>query len=268
MKLLFLFLAIAISGCAVKQSSINKSSESSAIQLTKDISVQNSTALDKLVTRLNWSTSEFGDHTKFSTWWCQAKDRSNQLEIVREQYKELCRSKGGIYAKPFCKTPFGTDLVIFYANIHSDGMCTDYYQKFSASIVEPLSQLESPNYLATLKSLGYLTEKQAQIAKKEENKNKHIDARNRHMKNQKFIEQLEEEVQEMQRIGTAVCKYQPSPLGIVKYYGFTEKSANNKIKIFISNAHWKDSPNGTIGGFKQTYTWDSPYNWRLCRNLK
>jgi hypothetical protein len=65
----------------------------------------------------------------------------------------------------------------------------------------------------------------------------------------------------MRKVGAHVCK--ELDRGII-YSGYVESVADEKVRINISSAVYKNSPNLSPGGFRPFTIWESPMQWYLC----
>lgn len=70
---------------------------------------------------------------------------------------------------------------------------------------------------------------------------------------------------EKQKIGTAICKIISDRRGAVRYIGYVENTANGKVQIRLSSAHFVSNPQIGPGDFTQTIIWDDPESWDLCQ---
>ncbi|MRW94873.1 hypothetical protein GJ699_33465 [Duganella sp. FT80W] len=65
----------------------------------------------------------------------------------------------------------------------------------------------------------------------------------------------------IRQVGAHVCK--ELDRGII-YSGYVESIVDEKVRINISSAFYKSSPNLSPGGFKPFSSWESPMQWYLC----
>lgn len=65
----------------------------------------------------------------------------------------------------------------------------------------------------------------------------------------------------IRKIGAHVCKQYS---GGVIYSGYVEGITDNKVRINIADAYFKDNFGNRPKGFSPSTIWDSPMNWDLC----
>ncbi|MGX9732488.1 hypothetical protein ACWYXO_17920 [Janthinobacterium aestuarii] len=66
----------------------------------------------------------------------------------------------------------------------------------------------------------------------------------------------------IRKIGARVCKEYGSN---VIYSGYVEGIADDKVKIHIADAYFKDSSGLRPKGFSPSTIWESPLQWELCK---
>jgi len=66
----------------------------------------------------------------------------------------------------------------------------------------------------------------------------------------------------IRKIGARVCKQYGRN---VIYSGYVESIADDKVRIHIADAYFKDSPGIRPEGFLPSTIWESPLQWDLCK---
>ncbi len=249
--------AAVLCGCTSTTPLTRPEQTDSVIEFTRKLQVETSALLDVTLAKVKVSVVEperLDGYSTYAMYWCARHAEAVGAPGITRQYRKFCEAKGGEFRAPMCRDRSDPDAVLFYAEVKNDRHCTNAPDhSVDVLLVEPTAGSANPDYVEKLRSLGYRT--RADIAAA-------ADAEARRM--QRAADQRHLMLPRMRKIGARICREESGRLGPVRYVGYVENLADEKIQIRVAQAHLAKAPSVAPGGFQPSVIWDYPANWVLC----